>query len=179
MGLRGLVWEDCKVRGFGKPLCRSVSAWLRGSGDLAGFADANAGAASRRVRCRQAAISGPLQTNYNGRVVTPRHVPSTSRNIPRGMLSAHTGAAPGVHEGPAEVEIGLILVVRRTAQLDVVRVVASSHRERTLVVKLHVRGRVAATSSSVDVAAAPAVALPHGSPQRRGNRARSAHRVFS
>src|SRR5207253_10595236 len=113
-------------------------------------------------------------------VPRPRHTPTpTSRDIPRGMLRAHTGAAPCVHEGPAEVQIGLILVVGRTAQLDVVRVVASSHRERTLVVKLHVRGRLAATSLAVHVAAAPAVTLPHVSPQRCGNSARSAHRVFS
>jgi len=103
--------------------------------------------------------------------VTRRHVTSchVTRHSAGNGSGARTGAAPGVHEGAAEVEIGLVLVVGRAAQLDVVRVVAPAPRERIRVMKLHVRGRVATTSPAVHVAAAPAVTTPHGPPQRRGN----------
>jgi hypothetical protein len=88
----------------------------------------------------------------------------------RGECSrGRTSAAPPVHEVPAEVEIGLVLVVRRAAKLDVVRVVTTALRKRMLVVKLDATGGFAATPAAVHVPAPAAVALPHGPPQRRGN----------
>src|SRR6185369_8457732 len=70
-------------------------------------------------------------------------------------------AAPRIHKGAAEIEVRLILVVCRAAQLDVLGRSRSAHREGSFVVELDVAGLAAATSSAVYVAAASRVALPY------------------
>src|SRR5678816_1941089 len=61
-------------------------------------------------------------------------------------------AAPRVHEGAAEVEVRLILVVCSAAQLDVFWRGRSAHREGSSVVELDVARLAAATSSAVYIA---------------------------
>src|SRR6185369_5110160 len=74
-----------------------------------------------------------------------------------------------VHEGAAEVEVGLILVVCRAAQLDVSRRRRSAHGERSFVVEVDVARLAAATSAAVYVAAASRVASPYLTPHGCGD----------